>query len=108
MSRTLSRIAILSLALAALAAPTALARPDAPAGAAHRSTASPEFVQRPVLDRPSSPPSSQAAATPAAAPARARGHDADWTAIGISLAAGLLAVGAAAGIASRTRRTARA
>jgi hypothetical protein len=108
MTRTLSRITILSLALAALAAPTALARPDAPAAHAHRSAASPEFLPRPVIDRPSAPPSSRPAATPAATPARATDHVTDWAAIGISLAAGVLAVGAAAGIASRTRRTARA
>jgi len=101
MTRTLTRIAALSLALVALAAPTALARPDAPA---HRATA--EFAQRPVIDRPSAPPSTRLAAKPPATPAT--GHGTDWAPIGISLAAGLLAAGAAAGIATRTRRTARA
>jgi len=103
MTRTLTRIAALSLALVALAAPTALARPDAPA---HRATA--EFAQRPVIDRPSAPPNSAPTATPAATPDRATDHSTDWPGLGISLAAGLLAAGAAAGIATRTRRTARA
>ena len=103
MTRTLSRIAALSLALVALAAPTALARPDAPA---HRAAA--EFAPRPVLDRPSAPPSTRLAAKPPATAAKATGHGTDWAPIGISLAAGLLAAGAAAGIATRTRRTARA
>ena len=103
MTRTLTRIAALSLALVALAAPTALARPDAPA---HRATA--EFAQRPVIDRPSAPPSSAPAATPVATPERATDHSTDWAGLGISLAAGLLAAGIAAAFTIRTRRTARA
>ena len=57
----------------------------------------------PTKDRPSAPPSSRPAAAPAAA-AKRTDDGIDRGTLGISLAAGLLAVGAAAGIVSRTRR----
>ncbi len=102
MTRTLTRIAALSLALVALAAPTALARPDAPA---HRAT---RRVRPAAGDRPAVGAAEHTARGQAARARRATGHGTDWAPIGISLAAGLLAAGAAAGIATRTRRTARA
>ena len=100
MIRTLSRIAIVSLAVVALAAPAAVARPDAPS--AHAVTS--EFLPRPVLDRPSAPASSQPAGAPAKAPARHTADGVDWTPIGIGLVGGLLIVGAAVGVVGRARR----
>jgi hypothetical protein len=89
---------ILSLALAVLAAPAAIARPDVPS---HRSADSSAFAPRPVLDRPSAPATSRPAATPAA-PAQGD-HGIDLAPIGIGLAAGLLAAGAAVGVARQRR-----
>lgn len=106
MTRSLSRITSLSLALVALAAPTAVARPDARATHSNRSAGSSGFPQRPVLDRnPSPPSSSQPTAAPGAALGGPADHGTDWATIGISLAAGLLTVGGAAGVARRTHRS---
>jgi hypothetical protein len=109
-----------AIAIAALAAPTALARPaDTPPAKATaatqqqdaRSGATDGYPERPVIDRPSAPPS----ARPDTAPNPARdvtpqpvADDAiAWTTIAIGIAGGLLAIGAIAGITSRTRRTGR-
>ena len=102
MSRTLIRIATVSLALVALAAPTALARPaETPVAPAQRSADTGGFPARPVLDRNPTPPSPRA---PAAVPVAPADHGVDWTTIGLGVAGGLLAVGAVAGLAVRTRR----
>ena len=101
MSRTLIRIATVSLALVALAAPTALARPAEMPAPAQRSADSGGFPARPVLDRNPTPPSPRA---PAAVPVAPADHGVDWTTIGLGVAGGLVAVGAVAGLAVRTRR----
>jgi hypothetical protein len=109
----LTRTATIALAAAALAAPTASARPaDMPPAVskaaaaeqhkqARRSADANGFPTRPVIDR--SPASSQPDATrqPPADPGTNRAT------IAISIAGSLLAIGAIAGIANRTRRTAR-
>jgi hypothetical protein len=93
--------ATLALAIAALAAPTALARAaDMPM----HSAAAGEFPTRPVLDRPSAPTS----ATPDTTPSIPDDNGSDWAMIGFGVAGSLLAVGAVAGIAGRTRHTRRA
>jgi hypothetical protein len=109
MTRTIVRTATVALAIAALAAPTALARPDvspptASAQNTHRAhpVATNRFATRPILDRnpveadqPSSSP-----VTVSVAPAD-RGID--WATIGIGIAGSLLAVGAIALVTARVR-----
>ena len=104
-----TRTATIALAAAALAAPTASARPaDMPPAVAkaaaveqqkqaRRSTDANGFPTRPVIDR--SPASSQPDATPQA-PAD---PGTNWATIAIGIAGSLLAVGAIAGITNRTR-----
>jgi hypothetical protein len=131
MTRSIIRTATIAIAIAALAAPTALARPDAPpavakttAAAKHkqdmRSADAIDAATRPALasqdlrsadaidaaTRPAlgSEPSTRAATTPKASADRGIA----WATIALGIAGSLLAVGAIAGIASRTRRTARA
>jgi hypothetical protein len=117
MTRTLLRTTALALAAAALAAPTALARPDAPRPVAtaavpalHKGlhkAATRRFATRPVLDRnpadrslaqpvqPSSPPVTVSVAS--------ADKGIDWTTIGIGIGGSLIAVGALALITDRTR-----
>jgi hypothetical protein len=123
MPRNIIRTATTAIAIAALAAPTALARPaDTPpaiakAAAAQRkqdarSADADGFPTRPVIDRPSAPPSARPDITPKSAPdiapQPAADHGTAWTTIAIGIAGTLLAIGAIAGITSRTRRTGRA
>jgi hypothetical protein len=101
MTRSLIRIATVSLALVALAAPAAVARPaDMPAAPAQHSADTSGFPVRPVLDRSPSSASSQ----PAAVPVAPADHGVKWTTIAIGIAGGVLGVGAVADIAARTRR----
>jgi hypothetical protein len=107
-----TRTATITLTAAALAAPTASARPaDMPPAVAkaaateqhkqaRRSADASGFPTRPVIDRPSSPASSQPDATPQA-PAD---PGTNWATIAIGIAGSLLAVGTIALITSRTRR----
>ena len=113
-----------AIAIAALAAPTALARPDAPpavakaaAAAKHKHDArSPDAIDAATRDKQNlrSPDANDAATRPALGSQANPPLDATqqatadpgiaWTTIGIGVAASLLALGAIAGIASRTRR----
>lgn len=101
----LTRIAAVALATTALAAPTAFARPDVTPAASHaqgaRHADSNGFATRPVIDRNPGAPSSLVPVAPT-------DRGIDWTTIAIGIVGSLLAVGAIAGIASRTRRTAQA
>jgi hypothetical protein len=119
MTRSILRTITTAIAIAALAAPTALARPAdmPPANAVEqhkqaRVTANAdEFPSRPVIDRPSAPPTAlpdippQSTSGSTAQPAA--GDGTAWTTIAIGIAGGLLAIGAIAGITTRTRRTGR-
>jgi hypothetical protein len=96
MTRTIVRIAALALATAALAAPTALARPDVTPAPAHVT----QFVTRPVVDRNPVSPSSE----PVTVSVSRADRGIDWATIGIGVALSLVAVGAISGIANRTRR----
>ena len=121
MPRSIIRTITTAIAIAALAAPTALARPaDMPPAVAKaaaqnkqnaRSTDSGGFPARPVIDRPSAPPTARPDITPQSAPGSTPQPAADdgtaWTTIAIGIAGGLLAIGAIAGITTRTRRTGR-
>ena len=109
MPRSIIRTITTAIAIAALAAPTALARPaDAPpavAKAEHKQDArSPDAIDaatRPALGSETNPrldATPHATADPGIA----------WTTIGIGVAASLLAIGAITGITKRTRRTGRA
>jgi hypothetical protein len=109
MTRTIVRTATLALALAALAAPTALARPDAGMSAAPKHLAGghhaiSHYVTRPVLDRPNNAQPSTPAAQPVTVSVAPADHGIDWTTIAIGIAGSLLAVGAVTTIAHRTRR----
>ena len=104
MSRSIIRTITTAIAIAALAAPTALARPaDPPAVTTveHKQDArSPDAIDaatRPALGSQANPPLD-------ATPQATADSGIAWTTIGIGVAAGLLAIGAIAGIASRTRR----
>jgi hypothetical protein len=114
MTRRIIRTATTAIAIAALAAPTALARPDAPPAAAKinaaatrtqdvRSADTDSYPTRPVLDRPSAPPT----ARPEITPKPVADDGTPWTTIAIAIVGSLLAIGAIAGITSRTRRTGR-
>jgi hypothetical protein len=119
------RTATIAIAVAALAAPTALARPaDAPpavAKAEHKQDArSPDAIDAATRDEQNlrSPDSIDAATRPAlgsetnprldATPQATADPGIAWTTIGIGVAASLLAIGAITGITKRTRRTGRA
>ena len=118
-----TRTATITLAAAALAAPTAIARPtDTPPTAtaavqeqdlrspdARDAAANPrdarEAAFRPLPGPPTWPTNPQPINSAPAAEATDSGNGIAWATIAIGIAAGLLAVGA---IAGRTRRTARA
>ena len=120
MTRSIIRTATIAIAIAALAAPTALARPDAPPAvtkAEHQEDArSPDAIDAATRDEQNlrSPDAIDAATRPAlcsqanppldATPQATADPGPAWTTIGIGVAASLLAIGAIAGIASRTRR----
>ena len=112
-----------AIAIAALAAPTALARPaDTPPAVAKSAAATQQqdarsgttggFPERPVIDRPSAPPTARPDITPNSAPHVTPQPVADdgieGTTIAIGIAGTLLAIGAIAGITTHTRRTGRA
>jgi hypothetical protein len=108
-----------ALVAAALAAPAALARPDASASVAKPAVTTgyrhaiaghggSRFAARPVLDRPSSPGGAAVApvaSRPVTVSVTRPDRGIDWTTIAIGIAGSLLAVGLLAGIAGRTRRT---
>ncbi len=133
MPRRIIRTATIAIATAALAAPAALARPDAPPAVAKTTlaakhnqdarspdatdaaAANPRDVRSP--DAPHQGPWSSLASGPPSAPPNSRSQltpkattdpGLDWATITLGVAGSLLAVSAIAGIASRTRRTARA
>jgi hypothetical protein len=104
MTRSLARITAVALAITALAAPTALARPDVTPAATHaqgaRHAVSNQFAARPIVDRNAAAPSSAPVTVSVA------DHGIDWATIGIGIAGSLLAVGAIAGLAAHSRRAA--
>jgi hypothetical protein len=132
MPRSIIRTATTAIAIAALAAPTALARPADTAPAVEKATAAAQHKQdarspdaidaaaqhkqdarspdaidaatRTGVERPSAPSNSGPDTTPKAA----ADHGIGWTTIGLGIAGSLLAIGAITGVTSRTRRTARA
>jgi len=129
MTRSIIRTATTAMAIAALAAPTALARPadmppavtNAAAAAEHKQDArSPDAIDAATRGEQNlrSPDAIDAATRPApgsqanrpldATPHAAADSGVAWTTIGIGVAASLLAIGAITGIARRTRRTGRA
>jgi hypothetical protein len=132
MTRSIIRTATIAIAVAALAAPTALARPaDTPPAAAKaehqldlRSPDARDAARRPVRQAEQhqldlrSPNPRDAATRPAhgsqanppvdGTPQAAANSGVDWTTIGLGVAASLLAIGAITGITRRTRRTGRA
>jgi hypothetical protein len=121
-----TRTATITLAAAALAAPTAIARPaDTPPTAtaavqeqdlravdARDAAAKPrdarEAAARPLPGPPTWPTNPQPINSVPAAEATDSGNGIGWATIAIGIAGSLLAVGAIAGIAGRTRRAARA
>ena len=93
MTRSIIRTATTAIAIAALAAPTALARPaDMPPAVAKaaaatqqqdaRSGATDGYPERPVIDRPSYPPNSR----PASTPRPVADDGVAWTTIAIGIA----------------------
>ncbi len=108
MTRTIVRTATVALAIAALAAPTALARPDSAvrtAPAQHLTAARPatdQFATRPILDRNPVQPD-QASSPPVTVSVAPTDRGIDWATIGIGIAGSLLAVGAIALITTRVR-----
>ena len=125
MPRRTTRTITTAIAIAALAAPTALARPADPPPAVTKAAAAAKQQQdtrpadtagyptRPVIDRPSAPPTARPDITPkpAARSDITREPAADngiaWTTISLGIAGSLLAIGAIAGITRRTRGRAR-
>jgi hypothetical protein len=101
MTRSLVRTAALALAITALAAPTAFARPDMTLAAGHaqgaRHADANGFAPRPIIDRNPSAPVTVSFASD-------RGID--WATVGIGVGGSLLAVGAIAGIVAYGRRAA--
>jgi hypothetical protein len=112
----LTRTATIALAAAALAAPTASARPaDMPPAVAKAATAATQQAERSaaVSDYPTRPAQGEQAnprpnATTTTATKALAERDSAWTTIAIGIAGTLLAIGAIGGITIRTRRTARA
>ena len=123
MTRRIIRTATIAMAIAALAAPTALARPADTHSAVAKAAAVAQhkqarlaadalgYPQRPVIDRPSPPPT-RPDITPKPTPNITTKPIADdgiaGTTIAIGIAGTLIAIGAIAGITSRTRRSGRA
>jgi hypothetical protein len=112
MTRTLVRTTAVALAAAALAAPTALARPDAATPVAKPAAPAPHqglpqvhanrFAERPIIDRSPVQPD-RAPASPAAVSLAPTDHGIDWATIGIGVAGSLFALGAIALITDRVR-----
>ena len=112
MTRTILRTVTIALVTAALAAPTALARPDAVLRTAtaqqtqHTQPAHPvagSRFGRPALDL--DPAQTTPSSPPVTVSVTSADQGIDWATIGIGIAGSLLAVGAIAGITSRTRRS---
>jgi hypothetical protein len=113
MTRSLFRTTAIALATAALAAPTALARPDVASHVARptvpalhkglHKAATTRFATRPVLDRNPAQPAQPSSPPVTVSVARAD-RGVDWATIGIGVAGSLLAVGAIALITDRMRR----
>ena len=115
MTRRILRTITTATAIAALAAPAALARPaDMPPAVAKAAAAeqqkqariasTDEYPTRPIIDRPSYPPNSR----PDVTPKPVADDGIAGTTIAIGIAGTLLAIGTIAGIATRTRRIGRA
>ena len=112
MPRSIIRTLTTAIAIAALAAPSALARPaDTPpavvkAAAAEQHTQVRGYPQRPVIDRPSYPPDTRPATPSTTQPAATPSTPEDPGSNGITIAgiaAALLALAAIAGITHHTR-----
>jgi hypothetical protein len=124
MPRSIIRTTTTAIAIAALAAPTALARPaDIPPAVATAATAEQNeqdarsgatngYPAHPVIDRPSAPPTARPDITPKPAPDVTPKRVADgstaWTTIGIGIAGSLLAVAGVVGLTRHSRRMQRA
>ena len=110
MTRRIISTAVIAIATAALAAPAALARPADLPPAVAKTTAeqhkqASQYPTRPIIDRPSYPPSTQVtAATTTPEPPADSGVA--WSMLGLGTA-GLLAAAAIAAVVSRTRTGAR-
>jgi hypothetical protein len=119
MTRSIIRTITTAIAIAALAAPTALARPaDTPPAVvkaaaveqhkqARLAADADGYPERPVIDRPSPPPARPDITPEPVTPKPVADDSVAWTTIGLGIAGGLLAIGAIATIATRTRRTGR-
>jgi hypothetical protein len=117
MTRRIIRTITTAIAITALAAPTAFARPaDTPPAVAKaaaaatqqqaaRSAAVSDYPPRPAQGEQANPRPDATTTTATKALAE---RDIAWTTIAIGIAGTLLAIGAIAGITIRTRRTARA
>jgi hypothetical protein len=116
MTRSILRTATTAIAIAALGAPTALARPaDMPPAVAKVAAAEQQKQARlaQVNPYPTRPAQGEQAnprpdATTTAAPSAPAERDIAWTTIGLGIAASLLALAAVAGITRHTRRGGRA
>ena len=155
MPRSIIRTATTAIAIAALAAPTALARPADPAPAVEKATAAAQHKQdarspdaidaaaqhkqaarspdarvgmytpgatravtytsgtnaetaRPQPGPPTWPTDPEPITSAPAAKVTDGGNGVDWMTLGLGVAGSLLAIGAVAGITSRTRRSGRA
>ena len=105
----ITRTATIALAAAALAAPTAIARPADTPPAAAAALQEQDLRSADAVDAATRPALGSEASTPAdTAPTASVDRGIGWATIAIGIAGSLLAVGAIALIAGRTRRTARA
>jgi len=112
-SSSLTRTATIALAIAALVAPTASARPADMPAAVTKATAAAQQKQNlrspDAIDAATRPAlGSQANPRLDAAPQATADRGIAWATIGIGVAASLLAIGAITGVARRTRRSGRA
>ena len=116
MPRSILRTATTAIAIAALAAPTALARPaDMPPAVAKAAAAEQHKQARlaqanpyPTLPAQGEQANPRPEPTTTAAPSAPAERDIAWTTIVISISASLLALGAIGGIVTHTRRSGRA
>ena len=111
MPRSIIRTVTTAIAIAALAAPTALARPADMPPAVAKATAAVQHKQarlaqlqtyptRPAQGEQANPRPELTTTATLTAPAE---RDSDWTTIGLGIAAALLAVAAIAGVTHHTR-----
>ena len=116
MTRSIIRTVTTAIAIAALAAPTALARPaDMPPAVAKAAAAEQHKQARlaqinPCPTRPAQGEQANPRPEPAttAAPSAPAERDIAWTTIAVGIAAGLLALAAIGGTVTHTRRSGRA